>query len=92
MKHVQVDTARGFFRVVAQTSRSQAASMVLQPGKSTGGEDNVHPDADQWLYVISGRGTATVAGRRVYVVRNDGRAPLVTVNVYAPSGIDGADA
>lgn len=34
--------------------------MVLKPGRSTGGDDNVHAGADQWLYVIAGRGEATV--------------------------------
>jgi mannose-6-phosphate isomerase-like protein (cupin superfamily) len=55
--------------------------------------------ADQWLYVVSGRGRATVEGRAVTIqrgsllliaagerheIRNDGAHPLVTINVYAP--------
>ncbi|HKX18564.1 MAG TPA: cupin domain-containing protein [bacterium] len=99
MKTVQADEARGFFNVVAGTPRSQAATMVLKPGQSTGGDDNVHMDADQWLYVISGRGEAIVERRTVGVeagglllieagerheIRNTGNEPLVTVNVYAP--------
>lgn len=74
--------------------------MVLRPGQSTGGDDNVHPDSDQWLYVVSGSGVAVVDGRRVgldagtlllieagetHEIRNQGTEPLVTVNVYAPS-------
>jgi mannose-6-phosphate isomerase-like protein (cupin superfamily) len=73
--------------------------MVLKPGQSTGGDDNVHAGADQWLYVIAGRGEATVEGRTVglgtadlvlieagehHEIRNTGEEPLVTINIYAP--------
>ena len=99
MKTVRAAAARGFFNVVAGTSRSQAATMVLKPGQSTGGDDNVHAGADQWLYVISGRGEAIVhrraagieAGELLLIeagepheIRNTGSEPLVTVNIYAP--------
>ena len=99
MKTVGVASAKGFFRVVAGTARSQAATMVLTPGQSTGGDDNVHDGADQWLYVIAGRGEANVERRNVEIeagqlllieagerheIRNTGRDPLVTVNIYAP--------
>lgn len=99
MKLVRAGRASGVFRVVAGTARSQAATMVLAPGRSTGGADNVHHASDQWLYVVSGEGEAVVAGRRValeagalllveagepHEIRNTGRVPLVTVNVYAP--------
>lgn len=91
--------ATGLFDVVAGTDRSEAATVVLSPGQSTGGPDNVHPDSDQWLYVAAGRGTATVAGEsndlrpgtlllveagEAHEVTNDGTEPLETVNVYAP--------
>ena len=99
MKSVRANAAKGFFDVVGGTSRSQAATMVLKPGQSTGGDDNVHAGADQWLYVIAGRGEATVEQRTVPIdtgqlllieagehheIRNTGGRPLVTVNVYAP--------
>lgn len=99
MKAVRVAGATGFFRVVAGTPRSQAATMVLEPGQATGGDDNVHLGSDQWLYVIAGRGQATVNGRRVRIetgdlllieagerheIRNTGRESLVTVNIYTP--------
>ena len=76
MKHVNTAGTKTFFRIVGETSRSQAATMVLKPGASTGGDDNVHKSADQWLYVVS-------AGER-HEIRNDGAHPLVTINVYAP--------
>lgn len=99
MKVVQTGGGRSFFRIVAGSPRSQAATMVLRPGQRTGGDDNVHPSSDQWLYVVSGAGVAVVKGRRVgldagalllieagetHEIMNDGTAPLVTVNVYAP--------
>jgi mannose-6-phosphate isomerase-like protein (cupin superfamily) len=99
VKTVRAAAARGFFDVVAGTVRSQAATMVLKPGQATGGDDNVHAGSDQWLYVIAGAGEATINGRRIglasgelllieagepHEIRNTGRDPLVTVNVYAP--------
>ncbi|MDR7582309.1 MAG: cupin domain-containing protein [Armatimonadota bacterium] len=96
---MKVAGARGFFRIVAGTPRSQAATMVLRPGQTTGGTDNRHPHEDQWLYVISGTGLAIVEGRRIrltpgtlllieageaHEIRGTGPEPLVTVNVYAP--------
>jgi mannose-6-phosphate isomerase-like protein (cupin superfamily) len=73
--------------------------MTLAPGDTEGGPDNKHKGADQWLFVTSGTGTATVNGRRVplkrgslvliergdrHEIRNTGRTPLVTLNVYVP--------
>lgn len=99
MKHVKTAGTQQFFRIVAGTNRSQAATMVLGPGDSTGGADNLHPASDQWLYVVAGRGEALVRGRKValeggslllieagetHEIRNSGAQPLVTINVYAP--------
>jgi mannose-6-phosphate isomerase-like protein (cupin superfamily) len=87
------------FRVPIGNKRSQAAEMVLGPGDSEGGPDNRHRGADQWLFVLSGTGTATVNGKRyplragslvliergdTHEVRNSGRTPLRTLNVYVP--------
>lgn len=87
------------FRVLGGTSRSQAAAMTLEPGRSTGGPDNRHAASDQWLYVVSGAGEAVVEGERTSLAAGDlllvaaGEAheirasedeALVTVNVYAP--------
>ena len=100
MKRIQTQGIRSFFRVVGQTDRSQAATMTLRPGQTTGGDDNVHADSDQWLFVVSGVGSATVKGCPVplepgtlllveagepHEIANTGREPLVTINVYAPS-------
>ena len=87
------------FRVAAEVRRAQAAEMVLAPGDSEGGEDNYHRNADQWLYVVSGTGTAKVGEKRValkpgmllvierrerHEVKNTGRALLKTLNFYYP--------
>jgi hypothetical protein len=38
------------FRVALGNRASQAAEMVIRPGKSEGGPGNRHRGADQWLY------------------------------------------
>lgn len=88
------------FRVLSTTERSQVARMVLKPGESTGGPENRHRGSDQWLYVVAGRGEATVAGKKVnlesgtlllieageaHEIRNVGSGSLKTWNMYAPS-------
>jgi mannose-6-phosphate isomerase-like protein (cupin superfamily) len=87
------------FSVALSNKRGQAATMVIPPGDSEGGPDNRHRGADQWLYVLSGRGKAIV-GRRTHrlsagslvliergtthEIKNTGRTPLKTLNVYVP--------
>lgn len=87
------------FRVLVGNGRSQAASMVIAPGGSEGGRDNRHRGADQWLYVESGEGEAVIDGKasplkagalvliqrgETHEIRNTGRAPLRTLNIYVP--------
>ena len=87
------------FRVAFGNRRSQAAEMVLPPGDAEGGRDNRHRGADQWLFVVAGTGTATVNGkphplragvvmlierRDRHEIKNTGRGPLRTLNVYVP--------
>jgi len=98
MQRIQLAPDSGF-TVVAGTTRSQAATMVLAAGTSTGGSANRHASADQWLYVLSGSGSATVAGDDVplsagvlllieagetHEIRNEADEPRRTLNVYAP--------
>lgn len=98
MRHVQVDLSLDF-SVLAGNGRSQAAVMVLAAGESTGGPDNRHAGADQWLYVASGEGSATI-DEQVHVlrpgtllliergesheIRAEGEEPLRTLNFYVP--------
>lgn len=53
------------FKVAFAAGHAQAAEMTIRPGGSEGGPDNRHRGADQWLYVVQGRGEATVEGRQV---------------------------
>lgn len=92
------------FRVVLGNKRSQAAEMVLPPGESEGGADNRHRGADQWLFVVSGTGQATVNRRKYplkprtllliergdeHEIKNTGREKLVTLNFYVPPAYTG---
>jgi mannose-6-phosphate isomerase-like protein (cupin superfamily) len=87
------------FRVAMGNRRSQAAEMVIAPGDSEGGPENRHHGADQWLYVISGRGVVRsgsrsyplsagvlllIERRNKHEVKNTGTAPLRTLNFYSP--------
>jgi len=87
------------FRVALANARAQAAEMVIPPGDAEGDARNRHRGADQWLYVVSGKGVAHVSGRRIplrpgmlllierrdrHEIKNTGRAPLRTLNVYVP--------
>jgi mannose-6-phosphate isomerase-like protein (cupin superfamily) len=98
VKHKTLRFGRGF-DVVLGNRRSQAAKMVLEPGKSEGNAHNRHAGADQWLFVVSGSGTAIVNDRRYplragallliehgdrHEIRNDGKDNLATLNFYVP--------
>lgn len=94
----QLRFGRGF-KVLFGNRRAQAATMTIGPGDSEGGPDNRHRGADQWLFVEAGSGTAIINGRRHalragtlvliergdrHEIRNTGRGPLRTLNVYVP--------
>jgi len=98
MRRTHLDFDR-FFDVRVSTDDAQAAEMTLEPGTSTGGPDNFHADSDQWLYVVSGSGRATVDGDDVrletgdlvvveagetHEIENDGDVDLCTLNLYVP--------
>jgi mannose-6-phosphate isomerase-like protein (cupin superfamily) len=87
------------FRIVLGNKQSQAAEMVLPPGESEGGSGNRHRGADQWLFVVSGTGQATINRRKYplkantllliergdeHEIKNTGRSKLVTLNFYVP--------
>ena len=87
------------FTVAIGNRRSQAAEMVIPPGDCEGGPDNRHRGADQWLFVLSGTGRATVNGKRfglragslvliergdTHEIRNSGRTALRTLSFYLP--------
>jgi mannose-6-phosphate isomerase-like protein (cupin superfamily) len=65
MRHVQATTSRRRFAVLHASRRVQAATMTLGPGDASDDEpSNEHPDSEQWLLVIKGRGEAVVRRRR----------------------------
>src|ERR1041385_4969080 len=63
MKKKSLRFGKGF-RVIPGNRRAQAAEMVIPPGDKEGGPRNRHRGADQWLFVVSGRGTALTAKGR----------------------------
>lgn len=71
MKRKHPRFGRGF-QVLMGNRRVQAAQMTIAPGDSEGGPRNRHGGADQWLFVVSGRGTAVIKGRSY------------TLNFYSP--------
>ncbi len=98
MKKAQVKADNGF-NVILKKSRSEAAAMILGAGESTGGPDNRHEQSDQWMYVISGEARAKVGESDVslspgdllliekgetHEIRNSGKAPFKTLNIYVP--------
>lgn len=102
MEYRQLRLGRGF-RPLFAVREVQAAEMVIAPGGSEGGPDNRHGGADQWLYVISGKGLAIVEGVEQplaagsllviergerHEVRNVGRTLLKTLNFYSPPAYD----
>jgi mannose-6-phosphate isomerase-like protein (cupin superfamily) len=102
MKKKSLRFGRGF-RVALGNRRSQAAEMVLAPGKAEGDPHNRHRGADQWLFVLSGTGVATINQRRYrlkagtllliergdeHEIRNDSRGLLKTLNFYVPPAYD----
>src|SRR5687768_9294322 len=100
MKYIMTGARKAKFALLASTPSAQAAMMTLQPGGSTGETiENEHPNAEQWLFVVSGTGRATVGRRSVklsprslllikkgepHKITNTGRSSLVTLNLYVP--------
>lgn len=100
MKHFDTSKHHTFFKVLTATRASQAAMMVLNPGQSSSDEvENEHPYSEQWVFVISGTGSARIGHRTVALkkdsllliekrerhrVTNTGQSPMVTLNFYSP--------
>jgi mannose-6-phosphate isomerase-like protein (cupin superfamily) len=91
------------FEVAFAARQVQAAEMTLAPGSNTGGPDNRHRGADQWMYVVSGTGLAVIDGVQQplqagsllviehgesHEIRCTGGQPLRTVNFYSPPAYD----
>jgi len=65
MKHLHTTKVRKKFSLLTATRLGQAAIMILQPGTASEEEPkNEHQRSEQWLYVISGTGVATIGRTR----------------------------
>jgi mannose-6-phosphate isomerase-like protein (cupin superfamily) len=64
MQHKHLRFGNGF-HVALGDANSQAAQMTLAPGEKEGDPDNYHKGADQWLFIVSGTGKATVNGETI---------------------------
>lgn len=102
MKKAKADYAPGF-HILAGDERSQAGTLVIQPGRHVGGPANKHRGADQWIYVESGSGEATIDEKayplekgsliliqrmEAHGFRNTGNAPLNILTFYVPPAYD----
>ncbi len=102
MKQATVAYVPGF-HILAGDERSQAGTLVIQPGKQVGGPANKHRGADQWIYVESGSGEAAIDGKtfplekgsliliqrtEAHGFRNTGSAPLNILTFYVPPAYD----
>ena len=101
MKTIQTTRhTRSAFAVLHRSRSAQAATMTLANG-ATSSEDsaNEHGWAEQWLYVVSGRGTVrggglttrlrpgtlvVIAKHEPHVIRSSPRSRLVNLNLYVP--------
>jgi mannose-6-phosphate isomerase-like protein (cupin superfamily) len=81
MKLARTQGSRGRFNVVAMTAQLQAAMMSLRGDEKSDEElCNEHPRSEQWLFVISGKGTATVipkGGRRRTIALRPGSLLII---------------
>jgi mannose-6-phosphate isomerase-like protein (cupin superfamily) len=95
----KLNSADGWFEVLATTSRSQTAVMNLEPGQASAENPESHPGSDQVLVVLEGEVHAQVAEERARMMvghavvipagvphrfENNGAARARTLSVYAP--------
>lgn len=100
MKLIATGSKRSVFDVLHSSGNAQAAMMTLRPGGASSDQaENEHPRCEQWLFVLSGSGRATVGKRSVELkansllliekgerhrILNTGRKMLITFNFYVP--------
>src|SRR3569832_936911 len=87
------------FRVALGNASAQAAEMVIAPGYAEGDAHNRHRGTVQWLFVVTGRGTVRVNGKRYslaagcllliehgdrHEIKNTGGELLRTLNIDVP--------
>jgi mannose-6-phosphate isomerase-like protein (cupin superfamily) len=89
------------FEMLGGTAKCQIASMVLQPGETSGEFGNEHAGSDQVMYVVEGEAVAQVQDGEVslqeddvilieageqHQIRCSGSGVLRTLNIYTPPG------
>jgi mannose-6-phosphate isomerase-like protein (cupin superfamily) len=94
------------FKLALKSDAAQAAEMVILPGDKEGDSENYHRGSDQWLFVISGVGTAKINGKKYplragtllliekkdrHEIRAGGTEPLKTLNIYVPPAYQDED-
>ena len=101
LRDTDLTRRNSLFEIVGQTPRCQLATMVLQPGQSSGEYGNEHAGSDQVMVVVEGHAAATVSGQEVELREDDvllieagephqvrcvGENVLRTLNFYSPPG------
>ena len=100
MLTLRLDDRHDAFAVLESTRLSQAAIMTLAAGERTGTPTaSEHPQADQWLLVLSGTGEArgererhrlapgvllVIPAGQGHEIHNTGVEPMRSLNIYAP--------
>ena len=73
MRLIPTGLKRGQFELLFATRGAQAAKMTLRPKAASDSQpSNEHPHCEQWLFVVSGAGEATIGKTR----RSLRRVPL----------------
>jgi quercetin dioxygenase-like cupin family protein len=87
------------FKVISHGKETQVAMMTILPDNDSGEYGNDHPQSDQVLLVLEGRGHALIEGKtheieegdvlhiqagEKHQIKADGANALRTINVYAP--------
>ena len=98
MKSWNIASNDSTWEILGQTTRTQGAVMAVAAGESEGGPENLHEDADQWLFVLDGAGEAIVKGYSIPLQKGvlvlieagdaheirGGEGGLRTLNFYGP--------
>jgi mannose-6-phosphate isomerase-like protein (cupin superfamily) len=99
----QLEKSEKAFEVLHTTEKSQFATMVLNPGETSGEFGNEHAESDQWLVVLSGHGEAKaesgtekigpgnvilIPAPEKHQFRCTGKEPLKAITFYGPPGYE----
>lgn len=71
MFHTRLSESSRWFEVLHTTDLSQTAVMNLDPGQSSGEDEESHPESDQILLVIEGQVLGQVADEQARLIAGD---------------------